>query len=60
MDAQGQLLSEIAALVDAGALKTTVTRKFGPMSPETLRNAHAEVETGSMIGKLVLEEILRG
>ena len=54
---QHALLNEVASFVDEGLITTTMTRSIGPLSAESLRTAHAEVETGSMIGKLVLSGI---
>jgi zinc-binding alcohol dehydrogenase family protein len=54
IQAQHDLLAEAARLFDAGVLRSTVTERFGPLSAESLRRAHARVETGAMIGKLVL------
>lgn len=52
---QGALLDEVARLVDAGQLKTTLNARLGPIDAVTLKRAHALVETGSSIGKVVLE-----
>ncbi len=54
MQAQHELLVEASRLFDAGVLRTTLTERFGPLSAERLRQAHARLETGRMIGKLVL------
>jgi hypothetical protein len=43
---QGVLLSEVARMVDAGTLKTTPAERFGTISAENLRRAHALVESG--------------
>jgi len=55
--AQGHLLDEVADMVDAGTIRSTMTRNLGPMTPETLREAHAAIESGTTIGKVVLERI---
>jgi NADPH:quinone reductase-like Zn-dependent oxidoreductase len=55
MDAQHRLLSEVSALVDAGVLRSTLTQNLGRISVENLRTAHSAVESGRVIGKLVLE-----
>jgi alcohol dehydrogenase len=55
MHRQHELLEEVARLIDAGRLQTTLTCQHGTMSAETLRTAHAELESGRMIGKLVLD-----
>ena len=52
---QHRILTEIARLVDAGVLKTTHHDDFGRITPENLARAHAHVESGSAIGKAVLE-----
>ncbi|WP_219949003.1 zinc-binding dehydrogenase [Salinibacterium sp. M195] len=51
---QHQLLNEVADLVDAGRIHTTLTRTFSPLNAQQLRAAHALVETGSAIGKTVV------
>jgi len=55
MEEQGKLLTKVAGLVDQGAIRTTMTKRFSPINAENLNRAHAEIEKGSMIGKLVLE-----
>lgn len=54
MLAQGQLLDEAAALVDAKKLRTTLTETLSPINAANLRQAHARIESGHSIGKLVL------
>ncbi|HYC74450.1 zinc-binding alcohol dehydrogenase family protein [Brevundimonas sp.] len=51
---QNEILTEVAALVDAGRIRTTLTEVLGPMSAETLREGHRRLESGSTIGKLAL------
>jgi zinc-binding alcohol dehydrogenase family protein len=53
-DYQHRLLDEVAQLVDAGLLRTTMTTTLGPLNAETLREAHRLVETSSTIGKVVV------
>jgi len=53
--AQGELLDEVARLVDAGVLKTTLGDHFGTISAANLRRAHALIEQGAARGKIVLE-----
>jgi NADPH:quinone reductase len=55
MDAQGALLNQVARLVDAGTLRTTLGENFGPINARNLRRAHALIESGSARGKVVLE-----
>ena len=54
MSAQHELLTEIADLVDAGVLRTTLKDELGLINAANLRRAHAVVESGKSIGKLVL------
>lgn len=54
MVAQHHILAEVAALVDAGVLKTTLTENLGPITAANLRRAHALMESGRAIGKAVL------
>ena len=51
---QRDLLDETARLVDAGALRTTMTTRLSPMDASTLREAHRQVETSSTVGKVVV------
>ena len=55
MDEQHKLLNELAELVDAGIVKTTMTERLEPIHAANLRLAHQKVEQGKMIGKIVLE-----
>ena len=52
---QHHLLNAVADLVDHGRVRSTMTRNLGPMTAERLREAHALVESGTMIGKVLLE-----
>ena len=55
MDAQHRLLNEVAAMVDKGMIRTTVAENFGKINAANLRRAHAQVESGTTRGKIVLE-----
>ncbi|MDP3255523.1 zinc-binding alcohol dehydrogenase family protein [Bosea sp. (in: a-proteobacteria)] len=55
MQAQGDLLAEVARLVDAGELRTTLTESFGRIDVANLKRAHALLESGRAKGKIVLE-----
>ena len=55
MIAQHRLLEEVAELVDAGVIRTTVGEHFGSINAENLKRAHALVESGQSKGKIVLE-----
>jgi zinc-binding alcohol dehydrogenase family protein len=52
---QHRLLCEAAQLVDAGVLRTTMKATFGRLGAADLRRAHAQIESGRTIGKIVLE-----
>jgi NADPH2:quinone reductase len=55
MQRQHEILTEAAELLEAGALRTTLTRPLGPITAASLREGHALVEGGTMIGKAVAE-----
>lgn len=55
MGEQGKLLSEVARLVDAGQVRSTVTQTLTPINAENLREVHRQLETLGVIGKIVLE-----
>jgi NADPH:quinone reductase-like Zn-dependent oxidoreductase len=55
MDEQRRILTEVAGLIDAGRLRTTLTETLSPINAANLRAAHAKLESGTMVGKLALE-----
>ena len=55
MAEQHALLEEVAALVDAGKIRTTIAEHFGTTNAANLKRAHAFLETGKARGKVVLE-----
>ncbi|MFC4098948.1 zinc-binding alcohol dehydrogenase family protein [Paenibacillus xanthanilyticus] len=52
---QHNLLNDIARLVDEGVLRTTASETLSPINAANLRKAHAVLETGRTVGKVVLE-----
>lgn len=54
MIAHHRILNEISALTDAGVLRSTMAQQLGQLAPESLLDAHRLVESGRMIGKVVL------
>lgn len=52
---QHHILNEMAALVESGQIRTTMTTHIGPINALNLMRAHREIEQGAVIGKLVLE-----
>jgi zinc-binding alcohol dehydrogenase family protein len=55
MQRQHELLAEVARLVDAGTLRSTLGEHLGPINAAQLRRAHALLESGRARGKLVLQ-----
>lgn len=53
--AQHQLLTEVATLIDDQTIKTTLGEHYGTINAENLQKAHAQLETGRAVGKIVLE-----
>lgn len=51
---QQRLLAATAQLVDQGTLRTTVTKTIEDFSAAGLREAHRDVESGRMTGKVVI------
>ncbi|WP_415268401.1 alcohol dehydrogenase catalytic domain-containing protein [Acidovorax sacchari] len=54
MIAQHRILDEVAALVDAGVLRSTVSRVLHPLDAARLIEAHRLVELGGVAGKVVV------
>jgi NADPH:quinone reductase-like Zn-dependent oxidoreductase len=48
------ILQEVADLVDAGVLRTIMTRQEAPICADTLRRCYAISESGRSVGKVVL------
>jgi NADPH2:quinone reductase len=56
MGEQGRLLNKVAELVDAGRIRSTASTHLGMISAANLKQAHALVESGKAIGKVVLSD----
>lgn len=54
MIAQHRLLNEVAAMIDSGLIVTTAARELTPINAANLIKAHAQIESGTTIGKVVL------
>jgi zinc-binding alcohol dehydrogenase family protein len=52
---QHRLLNQVAEWIDSGRLKGTLKEMLSPINAANLRKAHARLESGTMIGKLVLK-----
>ena len=55
MQAQHKLLNELASLVDQGVIRTTAKQHLGKINAANLLEAHRLLESGTAIGKIVLE-----
>lgn len=51
---QGHILDQVAKLLDDGTIQCTLTKTLQPLNAENLRQAHALVKSGHMIGKVVV------
>src|ERR1051326_1173389 len=51
---QHRLLNQVADWLDAGKLRGTLKETLSPINAANLRKAHEKLESGTMIGKLVL------
>jgi zinc-binding alcohol dehydrogenase family protein len=52
---QHRLLTEVAKLIDAGEIASTLGEHYGRIDAANLRRAHARIESGQAFGKIVLE-----
>ncbi|MEM6588197.1 MAG: zinc-binding alcohol dehydrogenase family protein [Pseudomonadota bacterium] len=52
---QGDILNEVAGLIDRGQIRSTVAEAFGAINAANLKKAHALLESGKSKGKIVLE-----
>jgi NADPH2:quinone reductase len=52
---QHRLLNQVADWLDEGKLRGTLRETLRPINAANLRKAHERLESGTMIGKLVLE-----
>jgi NADPH:quinone reductase len=52
---QHRLLDQVADWLDAGKLRCTLKETLSPINGANLRKAHERLESGTMIGKLVLK-----
>jgi NADPH2:quinone reductase len=55
MNEQSRILDEVSSAVDAGKIRSTATQNLGAINAENLKKAHEQLESGSTIGKVVLE-----
>lgn len=55
MHKQHELLTSVAQNIDAGNIRTTLNSVMSPINADNLKKAHALIECGDAIGKIVLE-----
>lgn len=55
MTRQRDVLNEASGLFDRSELRGTMRQNLGPINAANLRRAHAQLESGATIGKIVLE-----
>lgn len=55
MSRQRQILNHLSELVDQGKIKTTLSKNLGRINAKNITEAHALIESGQSIGKIVLE-----
>ena len=53
---QHHLLNRVADLIDSGKIITTLNQVLSPINASNLRQVHAQIESGTTIGKIVLEK----
>ena len=53
---QHKILTRVAGLIDAGELKCTANETLAPLNAANLVKAHALIESGRTIGKLVIKK----
>lgn len=51
---QHQILTDLSRLIEQGQINTTLKQSFGKINAENLKQAHALLESGKAIGKIVL------
>jgi NADPH2:quinone reductase len=56
---QHEILDAVADIVDGGFLESTVSNHFGAINATNLKRAHALIESGKSIGKIVLEGFVK-
>ncbi|TSB47315.1 zinc-binding alcohol dehydrogenase family protein [Alkalicoccobacillus porphyridii] len=55
MSQQQYLLNQVSQLFEEGHLQATLTETLSPIEAKTIKEAHAKVESGKMIGKIVVK-----
>jgi NADPH2:quinone reductase len=55
LTSQGEILSQIAALVDTGKIKSTENFVLRGFTTENIHHAHSLLESGKSAGKIVID-----
>lgn len=55
-EAQHETLEKVAQLIEAGKVRTTLTKTLTPRSAKQIKRAHQIIETGHAIGKTVVAD----
>jgi NADPH2:quinone reductase len=55
IEQQSVLLNKLSELVDSGRIRSTATDVAGKINADTLKQVHAQIESGTARGKIVLE-----
>ncbi len=55
LESQGEILREVAALVDAGKLETTLSTRLDGLSASHVEEAHRTLREARGIGKTVID-----
>ncbi|KFA95516.1 zinc-binding alcohol dehydrogenase family protein [Vibrio sp. ER1A] len=51
---QGDILKQVANLIDSGRIQSTLTKEINGFNAESLKQGHRLMESGAMIGKLAI------
>lgn len=54
MVVQQQILNDLSRLIEQGQIKTTLKQSYGTINASNLKQAHALLESGKAVGKIVL------
>lgn len=55
IEKQGEILTQIATLVDEGKIRTTLTKTINGFSVDSIKEAHKISESGKAIGKIAIK-----
>ena len=55
MEKQGDILDDVSRAVDFGKVRSTANKNLGVINAANLKLAHAQLESGTTMGKVVLE-----